>query len=69
MRNMSGGNGAENYIDHQYAFTARMDNVKILSQLLKCISFRCCSQPVIIVVVMWILLQGLLHLVHLQQWN
>ena len=27
-------------IDQQHAFTARMDNVKILSQLLKCISFR-----------------------------
>ena len=36
-----GGEGGDGInIDHQYAFTARMDNVKILSQLLKCISFR-----------------------------
>jgi len=39
MAVLSGDTG-DNYIDHQYAFTARMDNVKILSQLLKCISFR-----------------------------
>ena len=39
MLQISQGEGSE-YIDHQYAFTARMDNVKILSQLLKCISFR-----------------------------
>ena len=39
MLQISQGDGPE-YIDHQYAFTARMDNVKILSQLLKCISFR-----------------------------
>ena len=36
-----GGEGGDGLnIDHQFAFTARMDNVKILSQLLKCISFR-----------------------------
>ena len=35
-----GGEGEGVNTDHQYAFTARMDNVKILSQLLKCISFR-----------------------------
>jgi len=39
MFQISQGDGSE-YIDHQYAFTARMDSVKILSQLLKCISFR-----------------------------
>ena len=38
-----GGDGEEEEglnTDQQHAFTARMDNVKILSQLLKCISFR-----------------------------
>ena len=36
-----GGEGEEGLnIEQQHAFTARMDNVKILSQLLKCISFR-----------------------------
>ena len=36
-----GGEGEEGLnTDHQHAFTARMDNVRILSQLLKCISFR-----------------------------
>ena len=37
-RGGEGGDGLN--IDQQFAFTARMDNVKILSQLLKCISFR-----------------------------
>ena len=34
------GEGEGLNIDQQFAFTARMDNVKILSQLLKSISFR-----------------------------
>ena len=39
--NLNRGDGGEGVnVDHQYAFTARMDNVKILSQLLKSISFR-----------------------------
>ena len=34
------GDGRSDFLDQQYAFVARLENVKILSQLLKVINFR-----------------------------
>lgn len=42
LLNIDNGEGGENsdFLDQQFAFVARLENLKILSQLLKSINFR-----------------------------